>query len=439
VEGVAESPGSFRVEGKADPRAGKQLIDKSPPSPRRVRRRYHFGTPGITYVFVTVLIALGAFNSQNNLLFWAFGFSLALLIVSGLLSGAMLMGIDLERLGVDEARVGERTAIGYRLRNRNRFIPAFALSIVEVDRRVSWTASRRTRQAADSVNWPVHLTVPRAFAAHVGAGQSVVAEAGVYGIRRGRARLSGVLVSTAFPFGIIKKSLLFEQEDHLIVHPARIQADASLLRQAARLGERGSMPTRRAGTGAEFFSLREYRAGDAMKSIAWSASARRGELLVRQPAAPSPIRVIIALDFGAQSASGSASGSAADEHAICAAAALIDVASQHGLEVGLRIPSASIDVRAREGRLHRRQLLDELAVVDTRGARLDPNAPARVENPSERAALIIVHAAAPSSWASSVAGALHVQASEIGVQAAREAPRKSAIASHPPRAAEVAP
>jgi len=266
------------------------------------------------------------------------------------------MGIDLERLGVDEARVGERTAIGYRLRNRNRFIPAFALSIVEVDRRVSWTASRRTRQAADSVNWPVHLTVPRAFAAHVGAGQSVVAEAGVYGIRRGRARLSGVLVSTAFPFGIIKKSLLFEQEDHLIVHPARIQADASLLRQAARLGERGSMPTRRAGTGAEFFSLREYRAGDAMKSIAWSASARRGELLVRQPAAPSPIRVIIALDFGAQSASGSASGSAADEHAICAAAALIDVASQHGLEVGLRIPSASILVARASIRMRRRGL-----------------------------------------------------------------------------------
>jgi hypothetical protein len=37
------------------------------------QRRYHFRYAGLIYIGVTVFIAIGALNSQNNLLFWAWG------------------------------------------------------------------------------------------------------------------------------------------------------------------------------------------------------------------------------------------------------------------------------------------------------------------------------------------------------------------------------
>src|SRR5436309_1051785 len=99
------------------------------PRGQRIRRRYHFGPGGLLYIFVTLLIALGAFNSGNNLLYWTFGFALSLLLVSGVISGAMLMGLRVEREWVSGAMVGGQVRVRYRLRNIGRLVPAFALTI----------------------------------------------------------------------------------------------------------------------------------------------------------------------------------------------------------------------------------------------------------------------------------------------------------------------
>lgn len=369
----------------------------------RVRRRYHVGAAGLTYIFVTVLVALGAFNSQNNLLFWAFGFSLALLVVSGLLSGLMLMGVDLERLEVSEASAGGPAMIAYRVRNTNRVVPAFALTIMEVDRPIGRRRRRRKKtDATGQASWPGRLSEPRAFVAHVGPGQSLVARATALALRRGRIHLSGVLVSTSFPFGIVKKSLLFEIHQDFIIHPNRGEVDQSLLRQTIRLGERGSVPTRRAGSGTDFFALREYQPGDAMRTIAWRASARRGDMLVRQPAAPSPVRVMVALDFG------EGHDGHADERAISLAAGIIDVLAGRGLEVGLRIEQTGVEIRPREGRLHRTLLLDELAIVEPRATKSDNQGAPRADTRNEQAAVIVVHAGAGGDANQEIAGTMHV-------------------------------
>lgn len=373
----------------------------------RVRRRYHIGAAGLTYVFVTILVALGAFNSQNNLLFWAFGFSLALLVVSGLLSGAMLMGVDLERLEVIEASAGGHASIPYRIRNTNRVVPAFALTIMEVDRPIGRRWRSRRDNNAGLASWLGTLSEPRAFAAHVGPGQSVVAHARVMALRRGRVHLSGVLVSTSFPFGIVKKSLLFEIHQDFIVHPQRGEVNPSLLRQTIRLGERGSVPTRRAGSGTDFFALREYQTGDPMRSIAWRASARRDAMLVRQPAAPSPVRVMVALDFGASP------DEHADERAIGLAAGIIDALVGRGLEVGLRVEHAGIEIRPREGRLHRTLLLDELAVLEARPTKQQAPGRPHADGRSEQVAVVVVHAAAASAAQApghEASGSVHIHA-----------------------------
>lgn len=364
----------------------------------------------LTYIFITILIALGAFNSQNNLLFWAFGFSLSLLGVSGVLSGAMLMGIDVQRVAVDQASEGESASITYRVRNRNRFVPAFALTIEEVHPPSGWFerwfgGRDRREHPANVQKGTDRLSRARAFVAHVGARQSVTARADVIAVRRGPATLRGMLVSTSYPFGIIRKSLLFEEAAEIIIHPRRVPVDPALIRESVRLGERGNAPTRRAGPGSEFFALRDYRGGDGIRAIAWRPSARRGELLVRQPAAPAPVRLIVALDLDPDA------DAAMTEQTISLAASLIDAACERRLDVGLTVPASAIAVRPREGRLQHQRMLDELACLDASEAARNAGFN---HTSAARSAIVVIHSGARAPWTDSVHGALHVRAEGNG-------------------------
>src|SRR5438552_3167843 len=58
--------------------ASSRQTSSTPAGPRHTRR-YHFGRGLVLYMGVTCLIAVGAFNGQNNLLYWTFGFALALI------------------------------------------------------------------------------------------------------------------------------------------------------------------------------------------------------------------------------------------------------------------------------------------------------------------------------------------------------------------------
>ena len=59
---------------------------------RELKRRYHLHIPGFVYVALVLIIAVAAMNSQNNLLFWIFGVLFSGLLVSGILSGWMMLG-----------------------------------------------------------------------------------------------------------------------------------------------------------------------------------------------------------------------------------------------------------------------------------------------------------------------------------------------------------
>jgi len=53
---------------------------------------------------------------------------------------------------------------------------------------------------------------------------------------------------------------------------------------------------RRAGSGSELLDLRDYRAGDPPKMIAWKASARRDKLIVKELENDVPVRCVLFLD-----------------------------------------------------------------------------------------------------------------------------------------------
>jgi len=332
------------------------------------RRRYHFGSPGLVYVFVTLLLALGAFNSQNNLLFWAFGFSLAILVVSGVLSGAMLMGIEVRRERVEDAEVGGQLTVRYRVRNRNGLTPAFALTIEELPPTQSKKGFRPGSAAAPGTT--TRIEQPRAFVAHIAPGTSMIVPTSVRARRRGAVGFRAFVIHTAFPFGLIRKSLLFEEAASAVILPAPATLEPSVLAGASGTGT-ADRSGRLRGPGDEFHSLREYNPGDNPRSIAWKASARRGTLLVRQSLAPAPRRVWIVLRLRI---AGTEQTDALDERAISLAAAAIRKAQSLALAVGLAVPVARLLIPPNPHPGHADRLIRELGLLelgplDARGLR----------------------------------------------------------------------
>ncbi|MDR3772279.1 MAG: DUF58 domain-containing protein [Terracidiphilus sp.] len=154
------------------------------------------------------------------------------------------------------------------------------------------------------------------------------------------------------------------------------------------------------GLGRDFESLREYREGDDLRDICWTATARRGELITRQYQTERSQAVWIVLDCGrlmrsrvaiqTEGAGGfnprnlpsnSTRASAPEartphsklDHACTTAVALAQLALFSGDRVGLLAYGQNIQQRVLPGRgaAHLRQLIESLALVRAESGEAD--------------------------------------------------------------------
>ncbi|HEY9127722.1 MAG TPA: DUF58 domain-containing protein [Acidobacteriaceae bacterium] len=140
---------------------------------------------------------------------------------------------------------------------------------------------------------------------------------------------------------------------------------------------------RHRGLGREFESLREYRPGDDIRDLCWTASARRGELVTRQFQAERSQSVWIVLDTGRlMRALVKDTSSVADnrkqpyaklDFACATAVALAQLAIYSGDRVGLlgygrRIQQQLLPNR---GPAHMRQFLESLAQLEAEPSEAD--------------------------------------------------------------------
>lgn len=322
------------------------------PQASRPVRRYHFHTPGLLYIGVTLFLAVGAINSQNNLLFSALGLAIGGLLISGIISGASLMGIRLERLPTPPGAVGSPLTLRYAITNTNRLFPAFGLHIVELS----------GATGGEPPSWPRFFQQPRTFVVHAGPRQTVQARSTAAPRRRGQLRLGAVQIWSTFPFGLAKKSVTFYLPQTTAVYPPQLPLRRGTIAHLIARADQGFSGQRDPGPGDEFYGLREYQPGDNPRRIAWKRSARTGELVSRIHAAPTPRRLWIVLDL----ASGGQPDQrhTAQERAIALGAAALREAAAQSVAVGLAIPVARLLLPPREGRQHLDRLLSQLAMLD---------------------------------------------------------------------------
>jgi len=340
----------------------------------KVRRRYHLHTPGLAFVAVTLLLGLGAVNSQNNLLFIAFGLAVGSILVTGFITGSTMMKVQVERLAPPTARAAEPWHVTYRVRNRSRWLPAFGLIVEE--------RNARPRGSAPEVRTAVR---------HVPARQRRYARARCIPLRRGVVRLEAVRVWTAFPLGVMKKSATFQQPATALIRPALVPVSAGALEQALARAGRSEAISRRIGRDAEFHSLRPYMPGDPVRRIAWRASARTEDLVVREHYAASSGDVVIALNLSGGADAEPDQRRQREELAISVAASLAERAHVRGARVALIAPdSGDVILSSMDGSPGACDAIhDALARLDLDG---DPAVRARRPIPDAAGAVVVIHA-----------------------------------------------
>lgn len=301
------------------------------------------------YTITTVFLAVGAINSQNNLLFWAFGLAVAGMLVSGIVSGASLMGIEVARDPIETSQVHGVMRIRYRVRNSNRVFPAFSINLSERPKHPP------DRELGHRANWLGRVPEPFAFVPLVRAGETVTVEAVVTPIRRGEVRFRCVSAWSVFPFGLTRKSVSFVGTRTALVRPDAADSVPDLERDRGSEPGGGRAAPVRSPEGQDFFALREYSPGDSPRAISWRHTARTGETIVRQNSAFANERLWVVLELDGDADLG--------EKLIRVAAAAVHRAAERNIQIGLLVPSQSLRAPPREGRGHLEAILDTLAVI----------------------------------------------------------------------------
>lgn len=177
-------------------------------------------------------------------------------------------------------------------------------------------------------------------------------EASLPAPRRGWQPIGRVRVWTEHPYGLFHVWSWLHPEQSALVYP-RIESNAPPLPQ----GQGDARAQIAARDEDEFGLLREYRAGDPLRQIAWKASARRDHLLVKQFESRRGHEIVLAwnrldgLDAEAR---------------ISRLAAWIECAESAQTPYRLELPQTRID--AALGPAHRHACLRELALMPERAS-----------------------------------------------------------------------
>jgi uncharacterized protein (DUF58 family) len=349
-----------------------------------MRRRFHLHLPGLLFVALTLVVGFAAANRPNNLVVWAFGALLSFILVSGIISGSMMIRLRIKRLETRRAVVGQPFEIRYNLTNTSRIRSAFAVRINEIITNGSHASDFLTGGAAPG--WSIRIA----------PGETQVCDVVLWPSRRGAMNLDRVRMTSFFPFGLVGRSVEIELPKSILVLPRVHKVRADLLRQAVQ-GELGGIRlSRTPGSGEDFYSVREFRPGDSVRQIAWKRLGSSDELLVVQRSSSAPPRLHVYLDLSTPPSelrfdSGlEMTPEELEERAIMMAASVIAEADQLGHEYGLSIaglPSRTVPMR--RGYWHRERLMATLAEIDLKSPRQAMSA--GFASNDERSAIIMIH------------------------------------------------
>lgn len=303
---------------------------------RRVRYRVTLG--GALFAVALIFSGTAAFLSANNLLFLVFSALLALLVVSGFLSRLMLAGLEVELLLPRHVSAGSPTQAVVRVRNLKGHTPSFSLEL-----------AGRT----DPLTGEASILKPVIYFPAIPPGSEADASARVTFARRGRHLGNLFVLSTRFPFGFLRRTTAVELRRETLVYPSLEPSEEALGLLQALSGELQAFSQ---GAGHDFHRVRPWESSDSARRVDWKATARVGELHVREYAREERRSVDVVLDRRA-----AASQRSRFEELVSQCAWLTWTLDEKGLDVRLISQGFRLEVPL-EGSVH--DILRWLALVE---------------------------------------------------------------------------
>jgi uncharacterized protein (DUF58 family) len=169
----------------------------------------------------------------------------------------------------DEIYAGTVMPVKMVLSNEKRFMPSFLIKVKVDDSETLFPVIDRTATVSGLVN----IAFPE----------------------RGRHHIDTIYISSVFPFNLFTRCRHLETAVDVVVFPVVMKCSLQNLFVGEKRS-RGDRTLNRSGFEAEILSIRNYRYGDPQKYIHWKASARTGELKIKELSSLSQHPLLIDFD-----------------------------------------------------------------------------------------------------------------------------------------------
>ena len=239
-----------------------------------LRFSFQIAREGWVFLFTISIVALAAFNTGNNLIFIILSAALALLAVSEALSHWNLRRLTAKIDLPDCIPAAQPFVSVFSLHNQRNWSPAFSCSVNCLLDQVleSSTSSRLESQTVEVLSQSAYFP----FLAGQGRFRHNL---WLQMPHRGLYRLNRLELSTQFPFGFVKKKRRLPQSVELTVLP-QAEPPNEFFEMLPLLS--GAFESYYKGSGSDLHSIRDYCTQDSGRFLDWKASAKTGQLMVRE-------------------------------------------------------------------------------------------------------------------------------------------------------------
>ena len=235
--------------------------------------QYRVTRDGWIFIVATTVVMSAAINASNNLLYMVLSALLAVMLLSGFLSGLNFRFIVADVHVPENCFANKPFQVSATIRNPRRIFPAFSLQVLPVDDSPFefapyYVPLLRTR---DQDTRMIEAVLPG----------------------RGRYSLEELKIRSRYPFGFLLKGRPFAVAAETIVFPEIIEQDTLDIKVEDILG---SSERFERGHGMDLYMIRDYLSFDSARHVDWKASARAAALKTREFAAEDSRRIVLAFD-----------------------------------------------------------------------------------------------------------------------------------------------
>jgi uncharacterized protein (DUF58 family) len=156
-------------------------------------------------------------------------------------------------------------------------------------------------------------------------------------VRRGNYSWNSIRLTVGDPLGLISSDVTLSAPDEIQVRPTIRKYKAIALRPHSTLHSPGSIPARLGGSGTDFFGVREYHAGDPLRSLDWRMTARNPHKLFTKEFEQEEIAEIGLILDARQCTELKIGEESLFEHSVGAAASLAETFLHQGHRVSLLV------------------------------------------------------------------------------------------------------